>query len=214
MEFWSRLEDVRARWNVLEHPFYQRWSAGELTRDELAVYAGEYRHAVVALAQASARTAALAGPELRDELASHAAEEASHVAMWDAFAAATGGDTDRSPAPETAQCAAAWAGNEDRDLLRGLVAMYAIESGQPAISQTKLDGLVGHYGFEAGDSTEYFALHAELDKEHAAAERALIEPRLEGADVDVLLEEAERVLAANWSLLDGVDRINGVGRQA
>ena len=49
MDFWSRLEDVRSRHDVLEHSFYQRWSRGELTRDELAVYAGEYHHAVVAV---------------------------------------------------------------------------------------------------------------------------------------------------------------------
>src|SRR3954464_14876796 len=53
MEFWSQLEAVRERHDVLTHPFYQRWSAGELTRAELAVYAGQYRHAVVALARAS-----------------------------------------------------------------------------------------------------------------------------------------------------------------
>jgi hypothetical protein len=47
-----------------------------------------------------------------------------------------------------------------------------------------------------------------LDVEHAAAERALIEPRMDGADRDTLLAEAERVLRANWELLDGVERLN------
>lgn len=74
---------------------------------------------------------------------------------------------------------------------------------QPAISATKLEGLVDRYGWAEGAGTAYFSLHAELAVEHAAAERALIEPRLEGADVDALLDEAERVLAANWALLDG-----------
>lgn len=208
MDFWSRLETVRDRWNVLEHPFYQRWSAGELTREELAVYAGEYRHAVVALADAAAATAATADPELRAGLERHAAEEASHVALWDGFANAAGGDLDRPPAPESAECARAWA-RPGRSTLEGLVALYAIESGQPAISTTKLDGLVDHYGWQEGDGTAYFSLHARLDVEHAEAERALIEPRLADADRDALLAEAESVLAANWRLLDGVERLNG-----
>ena len=208
MDFWSRLETVRDRWNVLEHPFYQRWSAGELTREELAVYAGEYRHAVVALADAAAATAATAGPELRAGLEAHAAEEASHVALWDGFAKAAGGDLDRPPAPESAECARTWA-RPGRDTLEGLVALYAIESGQPAISTTKLDGLVDRYGWQQGDGTDYFSLHARLDVEHAESERALIEPRLADADADALLAEAERVLAANWRLLDGVERLNG-----
>ena len=35
-DVWQRIEEARDRWNVLEHPFYQRWSAGELSREELA----------------------------------------------------------------------------------------------------------------------------------------------------------------------------------
>jgi pyrroloquinoline-quinone synthase len=207
VEFWSRLEEARARWNVLEHPFYQRWSAGELTREELAVYAGQYRHAVQALADAAASTARAADPALRTQLEAHAAEEASHIALWDDFARAIGGDAGAEPAPETAACARAWAG-EDRSLLEGLVALYAIESGQPAIARTKQEGLAAHYGVEDDESVAYFALHAELDVEHAAAERALIEPRLSEADADALVAEAERVLRANWELLDGVERLN------
>lgn len=209
MKFWTDLEDVRSRWNVLEHSFYQRWSAGELTQEELAVYAGEYRHAVVALAEASRATAARAeDPQLRAELEDHCAEETAHIALWDEFAHAMGGDTGRAPAPESAACAEAWAGR-DRDFLEGLVAMYAIESGQPAISQTKLDGLRAHYGVGEGPATRYFALHAVRDVEHADAERALIEPRLDEADHARLLAAAEEVLKANWELLDGVERLNG-----
>jgi len=206
-DFWSRLEAVRARWNVLEHPFYQRWSAGTLTREELARYAGEYRHAVVALADAAAGAARAAEPEQRRALEAHAAEEALHIALWDDFARAVGGDPSTPASPETAQCAQAWAGDGERPLLAGLVALYAIESGQPAIAETKRAGLREHYGVDDPAATAYFDLHATLDHEHAAAERALIEPRLDGADADALLAEAEEVLRANWRLLDGVDGI-------
>lgn len=208
MDLWTRLHDVQARWNVLEHPFYTRWSAGELTPAELAVYAGEYRHAVVALAEATEHAARLAGPDERAMLAAHAGEEAAHVALWDGFVAAAGGDSDRAPAPETAACATAWAG-EGRDLLGHLVALYAIESAQPAISRVKADGLREHYGFETGPATAYFDLHAERDAEHAAEGRELIAPRLDGADAEALAAEAEAVLKANWSLLDGVERAFG-----
>jgi pyrroloquinoline-quinone synthase len=208
-DFFNRLEDVRARWNVLEHPFYQRWSEGTLTRDELASYAGEYRHAVVALAGAAAGAARAADTELRPELEAHAAEESSHVPLWDGFARAVGGDLATAPAPETRECAEAWSGDGERPLLHSLVALYAIESGQPAISETKLAGLREHYGVDDAAGTAYFELHSELDHEHAAAERELIEQRLDGADAEALLAEAESVLRANWRLLDGVERVNG-----
>jgi pyrroloquinoline-quinone synthase len=206
VDLWSRLDDVQARWNVLEHPFYERWSAGGLTRDDLARYAGQYRHAVVALAQAADRAAHAADAHGRVELAVHAGEEAAHVALWDAFAGAAGTEGPQPAEPETAACAATWAG-EGRDLLGHLVALYAIESAQPAIARVKADGLREHYGFAAGPATAYFELHAELDREHAAAGRELIAARIDEADEDALVAEAERVLKANWGLLDGVERL-------
>jgi pyrroloquinoline-quinone synthase len=203
LDLWSRLDDVRARWNVLEHPFYERWSAGELSREDLARYGGQYRHAVVALAEAAAHAA---GAAASVELAVHAGEEAAHVALWDGFAGAVGTDGPQPPEPETAACAGTWS-DARRDLLGDLVALYAIESAQPAISRVKAEGLREHYGFASGPATAYFDLHAERDVEHAAEGRELITARLDGADEDAMVAEAERVLRANWALLDGVERL-------
>ncbi len=203
MDLWTRLADVQAHWNLLEHPFYQRWSRGELSAEDLALYAGQYRHAVVALADATgdaARAASSVG------LAVHAGEEAAHVTLWDAFASAAGTDGPQPAEPETAECADAWAG-KSRDLPGHLVALYAIESAQPAISRVKADGLRDFYGFESGPATAYFELHAERDVEHAAEGRTLLADHLDGADEDALVAEAERVLRANWTLLDGVERL-------
>jgi pyrroloquinoline-quinone synthase len=204
MSFFDRLESIRAQWNVLDHPFYRRWSAGELTGEELARYSGQYRHAVVALAEACEQAARAGEPELRAELERHGAEERGHVELWDAFLAAAGGDAQAPADPETAACAGAWTAGDG--LLENLAVLYAVESGQPAISRTKLDGLVGLYGYEEGPATEYFALHADLDHEHAAHSRALIEERLAGADEERLLAVAEHALRGNWTLLDGVEQ--------
>jgi pyrroloquinoline-quinone synthase len=182
----AAIDTARERWNVLEHPFYTRWERGELTRDELALYAGEYRYAVVALARA-ARTAHL-----------HADEEAAHIGLWDDFAEALGGEK-HEPLPETRCCASAWAAGEDE--LGAAAILYAIEAGQPAIAETKLRGLVEHYGFsQDSPATGYFELHAERDHEHAAEARE----RLEDADDARLVALAESALAGNWALLDGV----------
>ncbi len=157
MHFFERLEPIQKRWDVLNHPFYARWERGELSPDELAHYAGEYRHAVVALAE----TAAVAGE--------HAEEEAAHVELWDDFARAAGADAPKPPQPETEECVRAWTSASDD--VEALAVMYAIESAQPAIAATKLTGLVQHYGFEEGPATEYFSVHGELDHEHAAHRR-------------------------------------------
>ena len=203
MDFFAQVESLRERWNVLEHSFYRRWSEGSLEREELAFYAGEYRHAVVALADAVDAAASEPGPA-QAVLAEHAAEERDHVELWDGFARALGADTSRAPRAETEACAAAWTAGEDA--LESLVAAYTVESGQPAVATTKLEGLLERYSFEEGPATEYFSVHAELDHEHAAQSRALIEERLADADLDRLLQVAEGALKGNWELLDGVDR--------
>ena len=193
MELCMRIDEARRRWDVLKHPFYERWECGELTREELAFYAGEYRYAVVALAHAAAASGD----------AEHAHEEAQHVALWDEFAAAVDAPLDRTPTPETSECADAWSPDER---FRALAVLYAIESAQPAISRTKLEGLAEHYGFDADDpASAYFRLHAELDIEHArAAREALADaPPARAAE---LATAAERALEANWRLLDGVER--------
>ena len=191
MKLIERIDAARERWNVLEHPFYKRWSCGELSRSDLAQYAGEYRHAVVALAETAAKT----GNE------DHAREESQHVALWDEFAAAFRADTTRDPSPETADCVTAWTAPGNRR--EALAVLYAIEAGQPAVSQAKLDGLAEHYGVATDEpGAAYFALHTELDHEHAAESRREL---TEAGDTDRLVEVAEAALRGNWTLLDGVD---------
>jgi len=203
VDFFTRLDAVRDRWDVLQHPFYQRWSRGELEPGELGFYAGEYRHAVVALAEAMDAAARAAEPAVRATLEQHAAEEAAHIELWDAFGDAVGATPDAEPRPETRRCAESWTAGDT--VLDHLVATYAIEAAQPAISQTKLEGLVKHYGLAEGPATEYFSLHCEKDVEHAQESRDLIAERLDGADADRLLEIAETALKGNWALLDGVE---------
>ena len=191
MDVVARIEAAASRWNVLEHPFYQRWSAGELTKAEMAEYAAQYRYAVVALADA----AAAAGDE------EHAREEREHVALWDAFADGCG-SVAAEPNSETVECAEAWTAGLDK--LERLAVLYAIESAQPAISQTKLEGLLGHYGFNEGPATEYFELHAERDHEHAAHSRELLAKLATEEDAPRLAARAEAAARGNWRLLDGV----------
>jgi pyrroloquinoline-quinone synthase len=188
----ERIDEARARWNVLDHPFYARWERGELSREDLVYYAGEYRHAVVALADA----AAVGGDS------EHAAEEVAHIDLWDDFAAALEAPLDREPSTETRECAQAWSPD---DSLAARAVLYAIESGQPDISRTKLAGLVDHYGFTAGSkSTGYFELHSNRDHEHAAASAEVLR-KTAPEDADRLVAAAEAALKGNWRLLDGVE---------
>jgi pyrroloquinoline-quinone synthase len=197
---WDRIEESRSRWNVLEHPFYVRWTQGELSREELARYSGQYRHAVEAIAEMSS-AAATEAPE-RDELREHAEEEVGHVALWDGFVDAVGGDSAAGATAETDACVRAWTSSDG--LLPTLARLYAIESGQPEISTVKRDGLVELYGIADGPGTEYFRVHAGRDADHAAEVRELIAERVAPGHEDAVIAAAEDAFRANWRLLDGV----------
>ncbi len=198
---WDRIEAARERRNVLDHPFYQRWNAGELTTEELSRYSGQYRHAVVAIADLSEQIA----DELTDHpaLRSHADEERDHIRLWDGFVDAVEGDASAEANAETGECVEAWTSRDGA--LAALGRLYAIESGQPEISKTKLEGLAEHYGVDSKEGVRYFTVHRGRDVEHAEEGKALLEELIcSERDEDVVVAAAESAFEANWRLLDGV----------
>jgi pyrroloquinoline-quinone synthase len=201
-KLWERIEQSRAEHNVLEHPFYVRWSAGELSADELATYAGQYRHATEALAKLCADTAGLAPDSHREEIKRHASEEQDHIRLWDDFVEAAGGEIGAEPTAETAECVHTW--TESNGYLSALARLYAIESGQPEISRIKREGLARFYGIEGGTGSEYFRVHEASDEAHAEESRRLIEEAMKPGDEDAIVDAAESAFRANWRLLDGV----------
>jgi len=212
MDVIASLDETRAAINVLEHPFYERWSAGELTACELSCYAGEYRLAVRALAEASRLAAAKSEPAQLATLRAHAREEADHVELWEQFASAAGarpaaGAGGDGELAQTRACVSAWIAGEH--VLDHLAVLYAIEASQPQVSETKLEGLCAHYGYSADSpAVEYFRAHQTRDREHAAQAAGMIEQLGgEGSDLHAerMLAHAQAALRGNWDLLDGVE---------
>ena len=223
--FWKAVEEKIAAYDLLCHPFYQAWSMGELTRDELRRYAGDYYHHVAAFpTYLSALHSRLADGELRREVLRNLADEeidgAAHSDLWLNFAAGMGGDADAvrtsEPVSEVQELIATF-----RDVAangstaEALATFYAYESQVPRVAKTKMEGLQNLYGADA-KTCSYFKLHQTADVHHSQVWRDTLEAELASHP-----EESERALAAAetaakalWRALDGIERERQAGRQA
>jgi pyrroloquinoline-quinone synthase len=225
-EFWSRFEERVAPFNLLQHPFYQAWSKGELTRENLREYAAEYWHQVSAFpTYLSALHSQLPDGELRREVLRNLADEEGvdaasarpHSELWMDFAAGMGASRDevegRAVQPEMTALLATF-----RELMQegstpktgtaaALAALYAYESKVPAIAKTKAEGLAEHYG-TTGAASRYFTLHQTADVHHAGVWRELINREVAGSPAaeEAALAAGERAAKALWAALDGVER--------
>jgi len=219
--FWEKFEARVAPYNLLQHAFYQAWSKGELTREDLREYAGEYWHHVSAFpTYLSALHSRLPDGEVRREVLRNLAEEEgtdsatgrAHSDLWMDFAEGMGATSSevvgRVVQPEmTALLAEFRAAMQEPKPAAAMAALYAYESKVPAIAETKAAGLKEHYSTE-GAGAKYFTLHQTADVHHASVWRELMNAEIakDPAAADAALEAGERAAKALWSALDGVER--------
>jgi len=217
-EFFAALDARIARYDLLQHPFYQAWSKGELTRDELREYASEYWHHVSAFpTYLSGLHARLNDAPLRRTVLENLADEEglpagrAHSDLWMDFATGMGADSaavrDRELQPETAGLIAYFRSAMQDSPASALASLYTYESRVPAIARTKAEGLKQHYGADKA-TARYFTLHQTADVHHANVWRTAIEAELTAhpEDADRALDAAEATAAALWSTLSGIER--------
>lgn len=226
-EFFEQLEARIAPYDMLCHPFYQAWAAGELTRNDLRAYAQDYYRHVEAfpsylaafglrLEEGELRRAVLAsmcdekGAEARRGMGS-----VSHSDLWLDFAEGMGSTRNlewHSPVPEIRQLVrhfhhVASEGSPEE----ALAAFYVYESQVPRIAQEKERGLREMYG--ADDKTcGYFALHAAADVYHSNVWRQQLEKRIAAnpGSAPAALDAAENAARMLWKALDGIEARRGV----
>ena len=219
-DFWKRLEARTAPYNLLQHPFYKAWTAGDLSRGDLALYASEYWHHVSAFpTYLSALHSRLPDGELRREVLRNLADEEGvdaaharpHSELWMDFAngmgAARAAVLAHQTQPELQALIAAFREMMQLSAPEALAALYAYESCVPAIAREKAAGLEKLYGADAA-TTRYFTLHQTADVHHAQVWRDLIDLELAAcpAAEEAALAAAERAARALWAALDGVER--------
>lgn len=219
MNFSAELKSSLADIHMLEHPFYQAWSRGELTLDVLRDYAAQYFHHVRLFPRfISTVHAQCDDVASRRVLLENLNEEEGmtpghddHPELWMQFAEGLGAsrqdvanarlNAETAKLIETFQAAAA------RSYAAGLGALYAYEHQIPEIADVKIDGLKKFYDVSDEPTLKFFTVHAEADIEH----REALEMLLDGLDEEDREEAqlgARMVAEALWGFLSGVDRVS------
>ena len=216
-EFFEQLDSRIAKYDLLCHPFYKAWTAGELSRDDLREYAQDYFHHVEAfpgyLEEFAAR---LEDGQLRrvvmmnrdDEMGCEGARP--HAELWLDFVEGMGGDcnlAEHAPVPGIRDLTASF----HRIASEGapeeaLAAFYAYESQVPRVACEKAGGLRQMYGADE-KTCGYFTLHTTADVYHSRIWRHQLGKFIKANPTiaDKALKAGENAAKALWNALDGIE---------
>ena len=215
-EFFEELDARIAKYDLLCHPFYKAWSAGELTREDLRNYGENYFHHVNAfpeylqafasrLPQGEVRRAVEANHD--DEMGLHGSRP--HSELWLDFVEGMGGE--RAGTAKTIPEIDALMRQFHSAALEGgpeeaLATFYAYESQVPRVAAEKFRGLQQMYAADA-KTREYFNLHTTADVYHSRVWKQQLANAVEGNPgvAERALNAAGNAAKALWNALDGIE---------
>ena len=190
MDFKQTLDSKIADYNLLNHPFYQAWSAGELPVEALRSYAREYGAFIAMMPE---------GWETLND-AEIAAEETEHIDLWADFAAGLDTTVTEAQIPQV-KALMETADELFSEPTTALGALYAFEAQQPATAQSKLTGLKAFY--QLPESVEpYFETHSH--NEHEAEKLLAYISTLPSDSYATVVQACEKMSAALWDALTGI----------
>jgi pyrroloquinoline-quinone synthase len=218
-QFIQELDARIAKYDLLCHPFYKAWSAGELRREDLREYALDYYQHVNAfpsylaafalrLNDGELRRAVLAN--MRDEQGGEGEAAEAHSDLWLDFAEGMGAGRNpfgRKSVPEVKRLVKHFAKvAEEGTPAEALATFYAYECQVPRVAAEKDRGLREQYSADER-ATRYFALHATADVYHANVWREQLAKQVEEHPKAAAqaLDAAETAAKVLWNALDGIE---------
>ncbi|MBI3299231.1 MAG: CADD family putative folate metabolism protein [Elusimicrobia bacterium] len=209
---WKAIDATIEELSLLKHPFYQAWSAGRLTQDDLRTYSKEYYHLEKNFPRLVSRVHSItADPEVRLSLVENLADEEigpeNHRELWLRFAEGLGLSraevTGSEPSAATRAAFDALFALCSADPVTGLAALNAYESQLPKVSDSKIAGLKAFYGFSEPRALGFFEVHRLADVWHSENARKAVDAA--GGDQARVDAATRAACAALLSFLDGVD---------
>jgi pyrroloquinoline-quinone synthase len=196
--FFAALRDRQ----LLDHPFYRRWEAGELTRDELTRYAEQYRHFEAMLPQFLVRLRDELEPgEARDLVEANLRDEVSppsHLELFQLFADAFDA-TEAPPSPAMRELIQTYDGVARRGTVAALAGLLAYESQGASVADSKGAGLAKHYEAPL-EALLFWDEHGSIEGNHA--EWTFDALTSLSPDLDEVCSAARLVGDAWWAFLD------------
>jgi pyrroloquinoline-quinone synthase len=199
--------------SLLKHRFYQMWSAGSLSMEDLRGYSKEYFQLVKAVPTLVENVLGQVTPELgRNYLPTatmkhNLEEEKEHVVPWISFAESIGVTQNELHGYEcsakTQDAIAEMKELTSESLAAGVSTLYTYEKQLPEISTKKIEGLMKFYGMQNHKALNYFRIHEKVDIEHAKLWRSLID-LMPGSQHATILDAASISLKCQNMILDGV----------
>lgn len=192
----NTIDNVVEEFNLLNHPFYQAWSAGTLPADALTTYAWEYKKFIGKVAE---------GWEACGD-SKIAKVERYHYDLWLEFAASLGESDSSVDVAEVNDLVSA-CDSSFTSYATALGALYAFEVQQPWTSRSKLEGLRTHYASLKADEV-YFELH-----ENDFDEPAMLREKMEALTEE---DQAKAIAACGlvseklWGALTGIMHASGM----
>lgn len=149
---------------LLDHPFYQAWTKGEVTKEQLAKYHASYNEFIEEMPKYWQKIIDGFG-ENGTFAAKVVQDETEHIELWQKW---------NSKLPKTDEFPTMADLNSELNEMSTselLGAIAAFEMQQPEVAKTKKEGLLEHYGYEASELT-YFDDHME-EEAHIAFGKSL-----------------------------------------
>jgi pyrroloquinoline-quinone synthase len=220
--FWQEMQSRISKYDLLCHPFYQAWTAGTLTRDDLREYGADYYHHVAAFpTYLGSFYSRLKDSELRRAVIANLADEEgldgnpssrAHHELWLDFVEGMGAKRDEvrdgEVVPELNELVDHFRRvSQEASPAEALATFYAYESQVPRVAKEKARGLREMYGADP-KTCGYFTLHTTADVYHSNVWREQLNAAVaddEDAQQSALIA-AENAARCLWRALDGIDR--------
>ena len=220
--FSKELNKKLDKYHLLNHPFYKSWNDGKLTREIIKDYAEQYYKHVKAFPRYISATHSLCEDiEKRRILLENLQDEENingdHPKLWKDFAFAMGSkDNEIESVKEekfTTDLIENFFKNGRASYAEGLASLYTYERQIPEIAETKIRGLINHYGVTSKEGLKFFEVHKAADVYH----RQACEKLLDGMSKEEQQKAEKSALSTAkylWNFLTGMAVKHNIPMQA